>query len=107
MHAEFIRCAIAIIDAIPAGKVLTYGAVAVLAGNPRGARQVTRVLHSLSGKEGSPWYQVIGARGNRSLPCLEGREEQAALLRAEGVIVSDDYQVNLEAFHWREAVVNE
>ncbi len=107
MYTEFTRRVIDTIKAIPPGKVLTYGAVATLSGSPRGARQVVRILHSLSEKEGLPWHRVISAGGKISLPSLEGREEQASLLRTEGVIVSDDFRVDLAAFHWRDAVIGE
>ncbi len=46
----FSRNILQIIKAIPEGKVLTYGIIAALAGNPRAARQVSRVLHSMSAK---------------------------------------------------------
>jgi methylated-DNA-protein-cysteine methyltransferase-like protein len=101
MYTEFTRRIITAIKAIPPGKVLTYGAVAALAGNPRGARQVVRVLHALADKEGLPWHRIISAGGKIRTPSPEGREEQAGLLRAEDVIVSDDFIVDLAAFHWR------
>ncbi len=107
MYTEFTRRVIAVIKAIPPGRVITYGAVAALAGSSHGARQVTRILHSLSEKEGLPWHRVISASGKISLPEQAGREEQAALLRAEDVVVSDDYRIDLEVFHWRDAVINE
>ena len=107
MYTEFTRRVIDTIKAIPPGMVLTYGAVATLAGSPRGARQVTRVLHSLSEKEGLPWHRVISAGGKISLPGQEGREEQATMLRAEGVAVSDDYLVDLATFQWRDAAIGE
>ncbi len=106
MYTEFTQHVIDTIKSIPPGKVLTYGAVAALAGSPHGARQVTRILHSLSEKEGLPWHRVISANGKISIPGEEGKEEQSALLRAEGVDVSDDYRVDLAAFHWRDAVID-
>lgn len=44
----FTERAVAIIKQIPEGKVMTYGQIADLAGSPRGARQVVRILHSMS-----------------------------------------------------------
>lgn len=43
----FTERAVAIIKQIPEGKVMTYGQIAELAGSPRGARQVVRILHSM------------------------------------------------------------
>jgi methylated-DNA-protein-cysteine methyltransferase-like protein len=99
MYAEFTRLAIAIIKTIPPGKVLTYGAVARLAGSPGGARQVTRILHSLSAKEQLPWHRVISASGKLSLPTEEGKEEQAMMLRAEGVVIERGFRVDLRKYH--------
>ncbi len=83
---------------IPQGRVATYGTVAALAGNRRGARQVARVLHSLSERKQLPWHRVVGADGSIRLPEGGGREEQAALLRAEGVEVDSAWRVSLERF---------
>lgn len=44
----FTERAVAIIKQIPEGKVMTYGQIAGLAGSPQGARQVVRILHSMS-----------------------------------------------------------
>lgn len=50
----FTENVIEIIRSIPAGKVMTYGQIAALAGSPRAARQVVRVLHSMSKNISSP-----------------------------------------------------
>lgn len=92
---------LAVIKAIPKGKVATYGQVAALAGNPRGARQVARVLHSLSGKEKLPWHRVIGASGSLSLPEAAGGAEQARRLGREGVPLDARGKLDLARFRWR------
>jgi len=84
LPTAFTERVIDIVRAIPAGKVLTYGTVAVLAGNPRGARQVSRILHSSSEKYSLPWHRVINAAGCISLG-PGGAEMQRALLEAEGI----------------------
>lgn len=56
-----------IIKSIPFGKVMTYGQIAFIAGNPFGARQVSRILHTLSLKEKLPWHRVINSKGMISL----------------------------------------
>lgn len=69
------------VRAIPRGKVLSYGEVARRAGSPRAARAVARAL----GRErGLPWWRVIRADGTLAEAVAE---EQARLLRAEGVTV--------------------
>ena len=46
---------------------MTYGQIATLAGSPRGARQVVRVLHTLSEKYKLPWHRVINSKGEISI----------------------------------------
>jgi methylated-DNA-protein-cysteine methyltransferase-like protein len=86
------------IKAIPKGKVSSYRDVALAAGLPNGARQVVRVLHSLSEKFDLPWYRVIRSNGSIALKEGEGKELQMQLLRAEGVEVSPDGMVEISRF---------
>lgn len=83
-----------IIRSIPPGRVMTYGQVARLAGNPRAARQVARILHSLSRTEQLPWHRVLNAKGEIS---LEGEEQQLAL-EAEGVIFDRPGKLSLSRY---------
>lgn len=90
---------IEIIQAIPAGKVMTYGQVANAAGSPRGARQVVRILHSMSEKHNLPWHRVINAKGEIALK--DGRNEQRILLEGEGIEVSSENRIDLTTFQLR------
>lgn len=94
----FTEEAIQVIRSIPKGKVMTYGQVAELAGNRRGARQVVRILHTLSRKEKLPWHRVVNAKGEIRLPHGQGFEEQVVFLEAEGVEVSPSGRVDLSRF---------
>jgi len=89
-----------IIRSIPFGMVSTYGGVAALAGNHRAARQVVRVLHSLSGKEGLPWHRVVNKQGRIALREDQGFELQRELLAGEGVDVSEDGCIDLTRYLW-------
>ena len=89
------------IKAIPVGKVATYGQIAALAGNARGARQVARVLHSSSDAAGLPWHRVINGRGGISLGRGKGFEEQRRKLVAESVTVGPGGRIRLERFQWQ------
>ncbi len=91
----------AVLTGIPRGKVATYGLVAAAAGSPLGARQVVRILHSMSRREKLPWHRVIGSRGRISLPRGLGFETQRGLLRKEGVKVTTDGRVDLGRYLWR------
>ncbi len=85
---EFTREVITIIKNIPKGKVMTYGQIAAWAGNPWGARQISRILNSLSAPHQLPWHRVVNAKGGISLSD-EGGLEQAQRLIDEGVEVND------------------
>jgi methylated-DNA-protein-cysteine methyltransferase-like protein len=100
-YAPFTVRAVAILRAIPRGKVATYGLVAAAAGSPRGARQVVRILTSMSRAHRLPWHRVINSRGAISLPKGLGFETQRALLLKEGVRVTKDGEVKLSKYLWR------
>ncbi len=94
-----------IVSSIPKGRVCTYGGIAAAAGSPLGARQVVRTLHARSEISRLPWQRVVakGATATKGRIALEGhgRDEQIALLRAEGVSVEDDGSIDLERYGWR------
>lgn len=94
----FTAQVIEIISAIPAGKVMTYGQVAGAAGSPRAARQVVRILHSMSGKHGLPWHRVVNVRGEIAIREEEGFFLQKMFLEGEGVEVTEEGLVNLARY---------
>ena len=87
---QFALCVRAVISHIPRGKVAAYGQVAALAGAPRNARQVGRMLGEGLCYGGAPWHRVLGASGKVSLPAAAGGDTQRRLLREEGVIFREN-----------------
>ena len=98
MNSEFSKNVIFILKNIPYGRVITYGAAAALAGNPRAARQVSWLLHSSSKKFNLPWHRVISSSGKISLPPPYD-EEQITLLNAEGIEFIGK-KVDLSKYFW-------
>jgi methylated-DNA-protein-cysteine methyltransferase related protein len=98
----FTERVIKIIQGIPAGQVMTYGQVAAAAGSPRGARQVVRILHSMSAKYDLPWHRIINAQGGISAPAgIENKGlHQRELIEMEGVTFSIDGKVDLTEYRW-------
>ena len=90
---EFTESVIEIIRSIPPGRTLSYGQVAAAAGNPRAARQVSRILHSCSDAHSLPWHRVISSSGKISLRG-RGGAEQRLMLEAEGVTFLSDGRVS-------------
>ena len=75
---EYLEQVLAVVEAIPAGWVMSYGDVAEFVGTG-GPRQVGRVMSQYGG--GVPWWRVIRTDGTPPA-CHDG--EGRALLRAEG-----------------------
>lgn len=96
---SFTERVVHVIKHIPRGKVLTYGKAAAVAGNPRAARQVVRILHTMTGKCALPWHRVINSKGKVSLPG-EGGEQQRALLESEGVTFDGREVIDIEKYLW-------
>ncbi|MED4202942.1 MGMT family protein [Neobacillus mesonae] len=96
----FTEKVIGIIRSIPAGKVMTYGQIAKLAGSPRAARQVVRILHSMSRAYKLPWHRVVNAKGAIAIQDDESYNEQWMSLEAEGVQVGLHGVIDLKKYLW-------
>ena len=91
----------ATVDAIPRGRVASYGQVATEAGLEGRARLVGKLLSSLPTGSRLPWHRVMGAGGRIALgPESAAGRRQIRLLRAEGVEFSKSKRVNLKRFGW-------
>jgi methylated-DNA-protein-cysteine methyltransferase-like protein len=95
---EVTRRIIKAIRAVKPGAVSSYGDIARQAGLANGARQVVRVLHSLTEKEKLPWHRIVRKDGSIALPPERGGDLQAALLRSEGVTVSKTGKVRMAQY---------
>ena len=88
------------IKSIPKGKVMTYGQISAEAGNPKAARQVARILHTMTNKYDLPWHRVISATGRIAIKDKDGKELQISLLEEEGVEFSVANIVDLEKYRY-------
>lgn len=71
--SAFARRVLQIVLAIPIGQVASYGQVAALAGSPKNARQVGKLLSlELGAGDAIPWQRVINSSGGISLPPESG-----------------------------------
>ena len=84
-----------IVSQIPRGKVLTYGAIALLAGYPNHSRLVGRIMRDAPDGQ-LPCHRVVSASG-RLAPHYPA---QADLLAAEGVKLSPSGNVSLRTYLW-------
>ncbi len=85
---------------IPKKKVVSYGQVAAACGSPRAARQVGWMLRLLDGSDEVPWWRVINNAGYISIKgnFISTPLAQKQKIEAEGIPVSDDFQVDIEKF---------
>ncbi len=89
------------VAAIPPGRVASYGQLAELAGWPRRARFVSRVLSQTPASTPLPWYRVIRSDGRIAFPKGSAAfRKQRDLLIAEGVSVLAG-RVNMKEFLWQ------
>lgn len=96
----FTQKVVGIIKSIPPGKVMTYGQIAKAAGSPRAARQVVRILHSMSKKHELPWHRVINSKGQIGLSEEEYFYEQKRRLELEGVAFGLGDLIDLEHYQF-------
>jgi O-6-methylguanine DNA methyltransferase len=96
--ATFARRVLRVVSRIPPGRVATYGDVARLAGRPRAARAVGRIM-AAAAQPGLPYHRVIAAGG-----ALGGYGSsvtlKAALLAAEGLVVGRRRVADFRAKRW-------
>jgi methylated-DNA-protein-cysteine methyltransferase-like protein len=71
---------------VPAGKVVTYGQLATMAGLPGYARFVGTTLKNLPEGSHLPWHRVVNAAGKISFPERSPKyHEQQQRLLCEGI----------------------
>lgn len=96
---------LATVDAIPRGRVASYGQVAQEAGLPGRARFVGRVLRALGSDRRLPWWRVLRADG--SLAELGGGARQRGRLEAEGVRFDGRGRVRMNDHRWQPGAAGE
>lgn len=89
-----------IVNAIPVGKVMTYGQIAEILGAGYTARTVGFVMHAAD-TENVPWQRVINAQG----ACSTGKMTlpvnlQQSILEKEGVRFNQKARCDLNVYQW-------
>ena len=107
---EFDRRVWEVVEAVPRGRVTTYGAVARLVPIPEGVAEATyrafgaRWVGAAMARcpAGVPWHRVVNARGEVSPRSGGGHWEQWGLLREEGVVPGEDGRLDMRPLMWPE-----
>lgn len=86
---------------VPSGKVATYGDIAALAGQPKHARQVGKILSQLPKDSKLPWFRIINSQGRLSFPVdSPAYQRQRSLLEADGIEFQGE-RISLKHYRWR------
>jgi methylated-DNA-protein-cysteine methyltransferase related protein len=98
----FYRLVYRVVRRIPRGRVATYGQVAAILGQPRGARAVGMALGALrpGSEDDVPWQRVINAAGRCSHRDGFMAGMQQDLLEREGVAFDARGHVDLKRVRW-------
>ncbi|HEX9679187.1 MAG TPA: MGMT family protein [Candidatus Saccharimonadales bacterium] len=87
-----------LVSIIPEGKVMTYGQIAALCGRPQAARIVGGLAHF--GPPELPWQRVVNKNGGLASGYYGGKPGHKQDLTAEGVIVDNNYQIEINKYIW-------
>ncbi|GGK27540.1 methylated-DNA--protein-cysteine methyltransferase [Deinococcus malanensis] len=99
-EASFRDRVLSLVARIPEGRVMTYGQLALLAGQPGAARQAGYVMNALMGGSDLPWQRVINAQGRVSTHKLGFGDMQERLLMSEGVAFDSSGRCDLARLQW-------
>lgn len=90
-----------IIDAIPKGRVASYGQIALLAGRPGAARAVGFALRNLPQGLELPCHRVVFGDGTICAGLIFGGPDvQKQMLEAEGIVFLKNGKIDMERFRW-------
>ncbi|MCL2357675.1 MAG: MGMT family protein [Defluviitaleaceae bacterium] len=89
---NFSQAVYEIVKDIPRGRVISYGEIARMLGNPRGARMVGWAMSRCP--EGLPWHRVVMADGKISGG--DFADLRRAMLEDEDVIFLPDGRVDMK-----------
>ena len=100
--SNFYEAAYTLVRAIPPGRVMSYGQVAAVLGQPRAARAVGyAMMHSTGVEPPVPWQRVVNRYGGISTGGEADRpERQRALLVAEGIEFREDGTIDMKRYGW-------
>ncbi|MCI0435820.1 MAG: methylated-DNA--[protein]-cysteine S-methyltransferase [Gemmatimonadetes bacterium] len=99
--ADFTGRVYRVVRCVPYGRVVSYGGVAAVLGQPRAARAVGRALAALDDGSDVPWWRVINRNGEVSIKSMtHSPAYQRALLEAEGVRFDRVGRTDWKRFGW-------
>jgi methylated-DNA-protein-cysteine methyltransferase-like protein len=99
---DFASAVYRVVQKCPRGKIVSYGGVAAMIGQPRAARAVGRALNTLPEDTKVPWWRVVNSRGEVSIRGAEqGEVLQRVLLEREGIKFEPSGRISWKRFGWQ------
>lgn len=91
-----------IVARIPPGNVATYGQIAALLGEPKGARTVGWAMQNAPSHLNLPCHRVVNKSGTLAPDyAFGGAENQRTMLEKEGITFQSNGRINMERHLWR------
>lgn len=87
-----------VVAQIPYGRVMTYGQIAAICGQPRAARLVGGIAHF--GDDNLPWQRVVNRHGGLASGYPGGRQNHKKVLASEGHKFDNKNNVDLSEKLW-------
>lgn len=104
MSGDFRERVVELVAQIPYGRVISYGQIASLCGQPRAARIVGGIAHF--GDSELPWHRVVKKDGGLAEGYPGGVQGHKEHLEQEGIKITSDYMVaDMTELQWRPAEV--
>jgi len=98
---DFFKRVYKIVALIPEGKVITYGQIALILGEPRSARIVGWAMRATPEHLKLPSHRVVNRLGEMAPNYAFGdKEVQRQLLISEGVTFKDNGTIDLNKHFW-------
>jgi methylated-DNA-protein-cysteine methyltransferase related protein len=88
---------------IPAGKVVTYGQLAALAGSPKAARAAGMCMKLNTNPTSIPCHRVVSSTGKLVDYAFGGTLVKKEKLMKEGIIFKGE-KIDLKAFQWNPSI---
>ena len=98
---DFTKRVWQVVRRCPRGRIVSYGGVAAILGQPRAARGVGHALSALPQGSDVPWWRVVNRNGEISIRgSNHARHLQRALLEGEGVVFDRRGRADWKRFGW-------
>ena len=104
LDSSFTERVYDIVRRVPRGRIVSYGGVAALLGQPRAARGVGTALRNLPLETDVPWWRVVNRNAEITIRGKPGEPDahrvQHRLLMKEGIRFDDRGRASWKKYGW-------